>query len=36
LTVVCVMRQPDGKMVATPIPRQIADLIEVAPQELLS
>ncbi len=35
LTVVCVLRQPDGKMVATPIPKPIADLIEVAPKELL-
>ena len=35
LTVVCVLRQPDGKMVATPIPRQLADLIEVAPKEIL-
>lgn len=35
LTVVCVMRQPDGKMVATPIPKALADKIEVAPAELL-
>ena len=35
LTVVCVLRQPDGKMIATPIPRALADKIEVAPAELL-
>ena len=35
LTVVCVMRQPDGKMIATPIPKALADKIEVAPPELL-
>lgn len=35
LTVVCVLRQPDGKMIATPIPKALADKIEVAPAELL-
>ena len=35
LTVVCVTRQPDGKMVATPIPKALADQIQVAPPELL-
>ena len=35
LTVVCVTHEPDGKMKATPIPKAIADRIEVAPPELL-
>ncbi len=35
LTVVCVMRDEHGKMGATNIPANIADLIEVAPPELL-
>ena len=35
LTVVCVTRQRDGKMVATPIPRPLADRIEMAPSALL-
>ena len=35
LTVVCVTRQPDGRMVATPIPKALADKIEVAPPALL-
>ncbi len=35
LTVVCVLRHPDGKMAATPIPKALADNIEVAPAELL-
>lgn len=32
LTVVCVKKNPDGKMAATQIPKEIADKIEVAPQ----
>ena len=35
LTVVCVTKQPDGKMVAAHIPKAFADKIEVAPAELL-
>ena len=35
LTVVCVTRDAHGKMNATPIPKAIADQIEVAPKELL-
>jgi len=35
LVIVCVAHQPDGKMSAVPIPREIADQIEVAPPELL-
>lgn len=35
LTVVCVTHQADGTMVATHIPREIADRIEVAPTEVL-
>ena len=35
LTVVCVKHQPDGKMAATNIPKEIVDKIEVAPEELL-
>jgi YbgC/YbaW family acyl-CoA thioester hydrolase len=35
LTVVCVTREADGKMKATPIPKAIADQIQVAPAELL-
>ena len=34
LTVVCVTKQPDGKMAAAHIPREFADKIEVAPAEL--
>ena len=36
LTVVCVARQPDGKMRATHIPEPIARQIETAPAELLT
>ena len=36
ITVVCVKKNPDGKMVATNIPKKIADKIEVAPEELLN
>ena len=35
LTVVCVTREPDGKMKATPIPESITHRIQVAPAELL-
>ena len=35
LTVVCVARDVHGKMSAHPIPRALADKIEVAPSELL-
>ena len=35
LTVVCVTRDADGKMKATPIPKEVADRIQVAPDELL-
>ena len=35
LTVVCVTRDAAGEMAAIPIPRTIADKIEVAPAELL-
>src|SRR5437879_4480405 len=35
LTVVCVTHAADGKMKATPIPKVIADNIEVAPADLL-
>lgn len=35
LTVVCVSRQPDGKMNAVPIPENIAQKIQVAPPALL-
>ena len=35
LTVVCVTHEADGKMKATPIPKAIADRIQVAPGELL-
>ena len=35
LTVVCVTRDAHGKMGAVPIPKEIADKIEVAPKELL-
>ena len=35
LTVVCVTKQPDGKMAAAHIPKEFADKIEVAPAELL-
>jgi YbgC/YbaW family acyl-CoA thioester hydrolase len=34
LIIVCVAHQADGKMSAVPIPREIADKIEVAPPEL--
>lgn len=36
LTVVCVTKQSDGKMVAAHIPKAFADKIEVAPAELLA
>jgi YbgC/YbaW family acyl-CoA thioester hydrolase len=35
LTVVCVTREADGKMKSTPIPKAVADRIQVAPPELL-
>jgi len=35
LTVVCVIHGPNGEMKATPIPKAVADRIEVAPEELL-
>lgn len=35
LTVVCVIKQSDGKMAAANIPKEFADKIEVAPAELL-
>lgn len=35
LTVVCVTKQADGKMVSAHIPKEFADKIEVAPAELL-
>ncbi len=35
LTVVCVTKQPDGKMKAVAIPPSISEKIEVAPEELL-
>ena len=35
LTVVCVTHHAEGKMSACSIPKNIADLIEVAPAELL-
>ena len=35
LTVVCVTHEADGKMKATPIPKVVADKIEVAPADLL-
>jgi len=35
LTVVCVTKDAHGQMKATPIPKAIADKIEVAPAELL-
>jgi len=35
LTVVCVTHGADGKMKATPIPKAVADRIQVAPAELL-
>ena len=34
LTVVCVTHEADGKMKATPIPKAVADRIQVAPAEL--
>jgi YbgC/YbaW family acyl-CoA thioester hydrolase len=36
LTVVCVTRDAHGKMTAVPIPRAVADRIEVAPASLLT
>lgn len=36
VTIVCVSRQPDGTMIAVPIPSDIADKIDVAPAELLA
>jgi acyl-CoA thioester hydrolase len=36
LTVVCVTRQPDGTFAATPIPRALADQLEVAPADWLA
>jgi len=36
LTAVCVTRDAQGKMSATPIPKEIADKIEVAPKESLA
>ena len=36
LTVVCVVKQADGKLTATHIPKPFADKIEVAPAELLA
>jgi YbgC/YbaW family acyl-CoA thioester hydrolase len=36
LTIVCVTHGPDGKMSAAPIPREIADRIDVAPPDLLN
>jgi|ERR1051326_2073035 YbgC/YbaW family acyl-CoA thioester hydrolase len=35
LTVVCVTHEPDGKMKAAPIPKAVADKIELAPADLL-
>src|SRR6266704_457730 len=35
LTVVCVTHEADGKMKATPLPKVVADKIEVAPADLL-
>jgi len=35
LTVVCAARRPDGSLKATPLPRVLADRIEVAPKALL-
>lgn len=36
LTVVCVTRNPEGRMTATTIPKALSDRIEVAPPEMLS
>ena len=36
LTVVCVTHTPDGKLTSTPIPRELADQIKVAPADLLA
>jgi acyl-CoA thioester hydrolase len=36
LTVVCVAHQRDGSLQAAPLPRAVADLIEVAPAEVLA
>jgi YbgC/YbaW family acyl-CoA thioester hydrolase len=35
LTVVCVSQTPDGHLRSAPLPRSVADLIDVAPSELL-
>jgi acyl-CoA thioester hydrolase len=35
ITVVCVKRTAEGKMAATNLPKEIADQIEVAPEQLL-
>lgn len=35
MTVVCVTKNPDGRMSAAPIPGELADLIQIAPAELL-
>jgi YbgC/YbaW family acyl-CoA thioester hydrolase len=35
LTVVCVTRDDEGRMKAAPIPKEVADRIEVAPPDLL-
>ena len=35
LTVVCVMKKPDGSMGAVTMPKEFADKIEIAPAELL-
>jgi len=35
LTIVCVAHDADGKMKAAPIPKAVADKIEVAPEDLL-
>ena len=36
MTVVCVTKNADGRMSAAPIPAELADLIELAPAELLA
>lgn len=36
MTVVCVTKNADGRMSASPIPAELADLIELAPAELLA
>jgi hypothetical protein len=35
LTVVCVAKNPDGSFTSTRIPAELADLIKVAPPEML-